>query len=157
MIPTSIILHCSDTEDGYGNSTPAIKKYHMDQLGFKDIGYHYLLERVAGRIIVQLGRSHYQEGAHCKAGGKNANSLGVCVVGKFDHEPPDPAIYGATTMFLAALCFTFGIHTASLYGHRDWELAKTCPGMCWDMDRTRADVERLLRREPSVTGLHLVL
>jgi N-acetylmuramoyl-L-alanine amidase len=161
MTPAYLILHCSDTEDGPGYSWDAIRRYHMASppqgRGWSDIGYHMGLERLGPHLVLVPGRRPDVEGSHCVAAGRNHDSLGLCVVGKFDDEPPSPETYSATVMVLAALAFAFRIPVNNVRGHREYEDAKTCPGLCWDLDRVRADVAALLSREPLVGVPHLVL
>jgi N-acetylmuramoyl-L-alanine amidase len=61
-----------------------IEEWHL-QRGFKSIGYHKVIEADGA---IKDGRSEEKMGAH--ALGANANSLGVCVVGNFEHEEPTP-------------------------------------------------------------------
>lgn len=160
MTPAYLILHCSDTEDGPGLSSPAIRRYHMETLGWRDVGYHYLLEGVGlaedKAYIVTPGRLPHVEGAHCKAGGRNGDSLGICVVGRFDHEPPTKQLFVATCRFLAQLAFVFGIPSHRVQGHREYESGKTCPGLSWPLDETRTLVARMLKAD-SEWGPHLRL
>ena len=160
MIPAYLILHCSDTEDGPGLSAPAIRRYHVETLGWREVGYHYLLESVGldddKAYIVTPGRRPSEDGAHCRAGGRNYDSLGVCVVGRFDHAPPSKPLFVATCRFLAQLAFTFGIPSHRVQGHREYESAKTCPGLAWPLDETRTLVSRMLQVE-SEWGPHLRL
>ncbi len=147
LLPTKIILHCSATRDTDAKSWEAIRKYHMNELGWDDIGYHYGLENVDGHIMCYRGRPWWDKGAHCKAEGRNHDSLGVCVVGKFDDEPPTPAVYRATLDVLKTLCAVFWIEAKNVYGHREFEDNKTCPGLQWDMDKTRLDLSLLVSRQ----------
>lgn len=68
-----IIVHCSATEGGNANS---IRDYHVNNLGWRDIGYHYVIDK-DGKI--EKGRSLHEVGAHCK--GENHDSIGICLVG----------------------------------------------------------------------------
>jgi len=137
MIPQNIILHCSATEDSDTASWDDIKRFHTEMRGWSDIGYHYGIERINGTLTLLRGRKPWTIGAHCRAGGRNRDSLGLCVVGNFDHEAPDPELFEATVGVLAQLCFTFHIYPTHVYGHNEFEDGKTCPGREWDMGKTR--------------------
>lgn len=150
MIPQSIILHCSATEDSETPSWEAIRRFHKDIRGWRDIGYHYGLEEYDGELVILRGRSPFDMGAHCVAAGRNRDSLGVCVVGEYDTEAPDEEKYLATVALLISLCFMFHIDPDNVYGHREFEMNKTCPGDMWDLDRLRDDIREGL---PEATGL----
>lgn len=143
LLPTKIILHCSATEDTEAKSWDAIRRYHMAERGWADIGYHYGIEVVGSDIMVYRGRPWWEKGAHCRADGRNHDSLGVCVVGKFDDEPPNPEIYNATLKVLRTICGLLWIDPDDVYGHREFESSKTCPGRAWDLDLLREDLRRV--------------
>jgi hypothetical protein len=181
VVPTRIIVHCSATADGRTYSWAAIRAYHRSwryqgntiteadakrliaagakgvEPPWSEIGYHGGIEDVAGRLILSQGRAPWLVGAHCAASGRNLDSVGLCVVGCYDQQPPSPTVYGATVAVLAAWCWHYRITPDRVSGHREWDDRKTCPGLCWDMDRLRADVALMLHREPAATGPTLVL
>ena len=142
LVPSKIILHCSATNDTDSLSWEAIRRYHVDRRGWKDIGYHYGIEYVDGGVHLLRGRPWFEKGAHCKAAGRNFDSLGVCTVGKFE-TPPPADIYQATVRVLSTLCYTFWVSPDDVYGHREFEKYKTCPGAGWDLDKLRADIRAL--------------
>jgi N-acetyl-anhydromuramyl-L-alanine amidase AmpD len=82
MTPAEIIVHHSAGEDGAAADTAAIRKYHTQTLGFLDVGYHALVERVGLEYEALLGRPWTMIGAH--ALGHNDRALGICFVGNTD-------------------------------------------------------------------------
>ena len=140
MIPKYIILHCSATEDTGTASWEAIRDFHMNMRGWRDIGYHYGIEEFGDELVLLRGRRPFDMGAHCRAAGRNRDSLGFCVVGDYDEEPPSEERYTAVVAVLASLCFMFGIDPDNVRGHREYEDNKTCPGLMWDLEKTRRDI-----------------
>jgi len=69
----TIIIHHSATESG---TVESIRRFHVGQRGWDDIGYHYLITPDG---IVHAGRDPERIGAHAK--GRNLNSLGICLIG----------------------------------------------------------------------------
>jgi len=141
-----IVLHCSDTEDGPRPNWEAIRRYHIEVNGWQDIGYHFVVERINGVVMVVQGRSPKFEGAHCAAQGRNRDTIGVCVVGDFDDNPPDEELYRKVVELLAFLCFTWHLPASSVRGHGELDPRKSCPGQQWDMDRTRAWLAETVQR-----------
>lgn len=76
---TEIIVHCSATREGVNQTVAQIRKYHVEQRGWSDIGYHYVVY-LDGTI--HEGRPLGKAGAHCT--GHNQNSIGVVYVGGLD-------------------------------------------------------------------------
>jgi N-acetylmuramoyl-L-alanine amidase len=150
MIPRYIIVHNSATADSGTASWEAIRRYHIEDRGWNDIGYHYGIEEYEGNLVFLRGRPPLTMGAHCRAGGRNRDSLGLCVVGEYDETPPDQERYGFTVTVLAGLCFTFAIPPSRVYGHREFESAKTCPGIQWDLDRLRHDIKVVIKHAPGL-------
>lgn len=69
----TVVVHHSATPRSV--TMVQIRKVHKEQRGFRDIGYHYVIE---GSGALQIGRELPQVGAHCPP---NAGRIGICVVG----------------------------------------------------------------------------
>ena len=135
-----IILHCSATRDSGTVSWNAIRHYHIVEREWDDIGYHFGIEKVDDKLIILRGRHPNTRGAHCRALGMNNKSIGVCVVGDYDVTAPDKYRMAVTIDFLAKLCFCFSIPARNIFGHREIDGRKTCPGLAWNLDTVRASV-----------------
>ena len=66
-----IIIHCSATREGQPVTVDDIRRFHVMQRGWRDIGYHYVVTLDG---MVHAGRPESQVGAHCL--GHNAHSIG---------------------------------------------------------------------------------
>ena len=148
MIPSYIIVHCSATRDSESRSWDAIKRWHVENNSWTDIGYHYGIEEYQGQIVLLRGREPWMMGAHCSAATRNYDSLGVCVVGEFDSMPMPTAKYKALLRLLRMLCIMFQIDPDCVKGHREYEPSKTCPGLMVDLIQLREDINaRLLHSD----------
>ena len=76
---TKIIIHCTATPEGRDVKIAEVKRWHVEERGWSDIGYHWLIE-LDGAI--RKGRPEHIQGAHAK--GYNSTSIGVCYVGGVD-------------------------------------------------------------------------
>ena len=76
-----IIVHCADTPEGRDVKTEEIKRWHTEERGWSDIGYHWVVELDGS---VHAGRDESINGAHCR--GHNSDSIGICYVGGADSE-----------------------------------------------------------------------
>lgn len=140
--PTRIIVHHSKTIDSGTVSWAAIRKFHVEQLGWLDTGYHAGVELVNGTYECFYGRPVTMRGAH--AAGANANSLGFCFVGDYDAASPEPAMLAAAARrVLAPWCAVYGIQTSAILPHSMFAL-KTCPGSMFVMDELRSMVQAAL-------------
>ena len=72
----SIVIHCSATKPTMDIGLNEIRKWHVKENGWRDVGYHYIVRRNGE---VELGRRHDDTGAH--AAGYNHKTIGVCMVG----------------------------------------------------------------------------
>ena len=123
-----ITLHHTDEHDGTRGRSDAevvraIQSYHRDNLGWADIGYHYLVGH-DGRVYE--GRALSAQGAH-SGGANNKSNLGVSVIGNFSGALPAPAQLAALRGFLADRQAAYRVGPAGLLGHRDLS-ATECPG-----------------------------
>lgn len=126
---THLVVHHSLTKDGKVPNIQAIRRYHTNNLGWKDVGYHFLIERVNGRCEAFLGRPLTMTGAHTKQQGMNNKAIGVMFTGNFDQEAPDEdlLVYGVRYV-VAPMLQTFPIPVERVHMHRDFALYKSCPG-----------------------------
>ena len=129
-----IIIHCSDTEDdGNKNDFRAIKRYHIEVNKWQDIGYHYVIEKdfnvigfAIGNYVIKQGRPEEEIGAHCR--GQNKDSIGICLVGKYDKKPPTEEALETIRLLVSRI--RAGLQrNIPIYFHRDFDGGKTCPGI----------------------------
>ncbi len=71
-----IIIHCAATKPSMDIGTDWIRRIHIQQKKWRDIGYHYVIRRNGA---VEDGRPVDQIGAHCE--GHNTGTIGICLVG----------------------------------------------------------------------------
>lgn len=100
-----------------------IERYHVEQLGWAAIGYHYLIGHDGA---VFEGRPLDWQGAHC-GGANNRHNIGVTVIGHFDQRLPDADQLATVQRTLDHLRSRHAIPLDECYGHRDWK-ATVCPG-----------------------------
>lgn len=129
MKPENIIIHHSLTKDTETVSWGAIRKYHVETLGWQDIGYHYGIENIGGRYEILVGRMATETGAHCSQDGMNNKSLGICLIGNFDNAAPDAAQLALLTKLVKSLMQVHGIPAANVFRHSQFATYKTCPGL----------------------------
>lgn len=123
-----IIVHCTATIEGVHWTVDDIRKWHMEQNHWDDIGYHYVIY-LDGSI--HKGRDEETVGAHCY--GYNAHSIGVCYVGGLEKgtkkakDTRTPQQKEALIRLLMELVCRYP--DAQILGHRDLANRK-CP--CFD-------------------------
>jgi N-acetylmuramoyl-L-alanine amidase len=143
-----IVIHCTATRPEWMAGRPLsdkvaeIRRWHMRDRGWADIGYHYLIDR-DGQVAT--GRPVERVGAH--VANRNTNTIGVSLLGGHGSATTDafetnytPEQDRALRTLLADLQRRFpAIRTIS--GH-NWYAAKACPGFDvtkW-LNRTQAPV-----------------
>lgn len=137
-----IVLHHSATPDGVVyRDFDAIKKGHLAK-GWRDIGYHWVVEMVDNKLVAIPGRAEWDVGAHCIP--RNNDGIGICCVGNFEIEVPSEDLY----TFVANLCKDImARHPIVEIGqHKDYD-ATACPGRHFNLERIRqlAEGESILQ------------
>ena len=72
----SIIIHCAATKKSMDIGYKEIREWHVDQNGWDDVGYHYIIRR-NGKL--EKARPEEYSGAHAPS--HNSRSIGICLVG----------------------------------------------------------------------------
>lgn len=119
-----IIVHCSATPEGRSHSLADFRKWHVDGNGWKDIGYHFIID-IDGSIYT--ARPLNQVGAHTI--GHNVDSIGVCYVGGVDADmnPKDTRTLEQKKSLDKLLMYLAYSFNAPISGHNDYTSAKACP------------------------------
>ena len=127
MTPSKVIIHHSATVDGTTFSWSAIKRYHVQTLGWLDIGYHAGVELVDDDYFTLFGRPWDMDGAHTQ--GQNGIALGLCFVGNYDLAPPPNEMLVFAARHLGRIMKDLGIPADVGHVHKHGDFApKTCPG-----------------------------
>jgi len=129
---SEVILHhtWSPTASQYRGiqTIKGIHNYHVNERGWSDIGYHYL---VAPNGAIWLGRPLSRDGGHVL--GRNSGTIGVSLILNGDVELPKDAQIAAVAALLGSLFSRFGIRAAENFipGKRGFHrhyADKSCPG-----------------------------
>ena len=128
-----IVIHCSATRRNWMQGATAdakvaeIKRWHTQDNGWSDIGYHYVIDR-DGRVIG--GRPVAKSGAHTR--GRNANTIGLCLIGGHGSSETDRFDEHFTSMqdralrkLIRSMQSEYG--RLGITGHNQYA-AKACPG-----------------------------
>ena len=127
-----IILHHSLTKDSKTVSWSAIRRYHVHQLNWSAIGYHYGIELVNDHYEILVGRMMNIIGAHTY--GYNDRSLGICFVGNFDIERPEDSMLMVGKNLVRSLLEVFNLEVSDVKGHRYFNTNKSCPGLKFPLE-----------------------
>ena len=128
-----IIVHCTATRPEWwatkstGQKVAEIRRWHVSERGWRDIGYHYLIDRNG---TIATGRPLEQIGAHTQ--GRNTGSIGIALFGGHGSAETDQfsdhftgAQDKALRDLIARLQTQFG--QLRISGHNEYA-AKACPG-----------------------------
>ena len=72
----TLVIHCSATPATMDIGVETIKKWHVDENGWDDVGYHYVIRRNG---TLEPARPEEYQGAHAVQ--VNDRSLGICLIG----------------------------------------------------------------------------
>jgi hypothetical protein len=124
---TTVVIHHSGDS---GTKDPReIQRKHMDEKGYDDVGYHYMVHPT-GRIYE--GRYLTFKGSHVEHA--NTGKIGILIMGDFEHQAWDfddddltPAQLTAAEALIRTLKAELGT-VSKLGGHRDYKPTTECPG-----------------------------
>lgn len=108
---------------------------------WRDVGYHYLIEKIGKRYFVIVGMPLHKKGIHCA--GKNSISYGICFVGNYDREEPKTAMLQvAAKRVIVPLMAISKLTVDDIHPHSKYA-KKSCPGKMFNLDTLRNIVKRL--------------
>ena len=118
-----IIIHCSATPENRNVLISEVKKWHVKERGWSDIGYHFVIELDGS---VRIGRPIERKGAHSR--GNNKDSIGVCYIGGVDSQmnSKDTRTECQKESLVNLLTDLKDTYGGTVYGHRDFS-KKDCP------------------------------
>lgn len=143
---THIVIHTSATRNKQTGeivdaSAASIRRYHIEEKGWSDIGYHFVV-RMDGKI--EEGRALKKAGAH--VAGFNAQTIGICLSGHGNFAAPTPEQLEAAIGLVCDLIDRFNLvdefekNPSRVLGHRECyaldgvpNTGKSCPGRKVDM------------------------
>lgn len=131
---TKVIVHCTDTPTGRKVSVKDIDLWHK-QRGFKAssnghiCGYHWV---VCIDGVIEMGRDEKDIGAHCE--NHNFDSIGICLVGRGEYTLEQ---YNALYFLLEDTLYSYDLKPKDVYGHYEFNEAKTCPMIKMDEIRSK--------------------
>jgi len=131
---TEIFIHCTATpSDWRPNDTSkqrleAIRQMHIKERGWRDIGYHWLIDRDGW---VMAGRAETEIGAH--VAGHNTGTIGISLFGGLTSQTHDKFSKNYTSAQEAALrnlIEQIKVRTdiKMIRGHNQVDSGKACPG-----------------------------
>lgn len=129
--PEYIVLHHSAAKGDF--DIAHVKSWHLER-GFSDVGYHYFIKNDG---TIQKGREEHVVGAHCRDGGMNRKSIGICLNGNCDEEPWNFEQIASLLKLVKDIRTRYAIPTEKVIGHWEAGANKTCPGKLIDMDTFR--------------------
>jgi len=130
MKPVIITIHCSATKNGETCDIDVIRKWHVEDRGWKDVGYHAIIQP-DGEI--QNGRPLNEIGAHVKSyniwdNGINVRGInvGICLIGTDKYSIDQ---FSALRYYIEGLNQLYGVGPANVYCHYELDHKKTCPNI----------------------------
>jgi N-acetylmuramoyl-L-alanine amidase len=129
----TLVIHCADTPKGVYFDIKDIYKWHVEERGWKDVGYHYVI-LLDGTI--QKGRKDSVSGAHVS--GNNSKSIGICYIGGANGEDTRTNEQKESLIRLIS-SLKRQYPKSNVLGHRDFKgVLKKCP--CFDAELEYKDL-----------------
>ena len=127
MYPTRITVHCTDTGNNEEHPAHEIRRYHVEEKQWSDIGYHYVIQP-SGEV--EDGRPLDQIGAHVggfNKVGKGIN-VGICLVGR---DRFSRAAFSSLDKLCRELMVRYDLNYWDIYCHYEYSSSKgkTCPNI----------------------------
>jgi N-acetyl-anhydromuramyl-L-alanine amidase AmpD len=154
----AIVVHTAAAPGNADSSAAALKRYHVEVKGWRDIGYQRVVTQTGNR---EQGRPFNDDASWdpweygAAVSGANDRTFNICCTGHGDLADFTHAQKNALIEECADACIQFGKTAEDVIGHREVHLKigapnphKTCPGKKISMEEIRDLVRaELLRRK----------
>lgn len=143
----NIAIHHSATTSG---SAEAFANYHVNELGWAGIGYHYVIDKDG-----TISWCHDLDVISYHVGNSNGGAIGICLVGDFRTETLGKAQREATIKLTQMLMKDLGLSVNDVLAHQEYPNYswKQCPA--FDMSEFKKDLKNdkkdVKHREANVT------
>lgn len=121
-----IVVHAADTKPSMDIGVEEIRKWHVEERKWSDIGYHFVIRRDGS---IEAGRPLDIPGAHVR--GFNSVSWGICMAGGMTEHGTSDCNFTKRQYFSLDILITELLDKApqaKAQGHRDFKgVVKTCP------------------------------
>ena len=109
------------------------------QTPWRKIGYNGGQEISGGIVVARYGRDLRDHGAHCSQENMNSRSIGWCVLGNYDKNPPSEKMWDFAVQVGKDVKIIYP--QIKILGHREVKgVSKSCPGTMFNMDQFRKEV-----------------
>lgn len=126
-----IVIHCSATWPSSKWDFEDLREYHVKDLGWYDVGYHFGIERngviARGRPPLAVAAGEFREGM-------NRRALHICMMGGLAEDKKTPennfteAQWKALRVLVEHAMHAYGVPPENVIGHRDIKgVKKDCP------------------------------
>ena len=139
----TIVVHCSATPPDAYIGAEEIRRWHVQERGWDDIGYHYVIRRNGD---VEKGRPLNIVGAHVL--NYNNTTIGICLIGGLkDSSSKTPEAnftysqYTSLVSLLTILQDTVLKKSMRVVGHRDLDKGKDCP--CFNVKELLGELKQM--------------
>jgi N-acetyl-anhydromuramyl-L-alanine amidase AmpD len=126
-----IVIHCSDSDVSTHDDISVIRKWHVQERGWKDVGYHYFITKSGD---IQLGRYEDVAGAHAQ--GFNSHSIGICLSGKKQFSERQ---FFMAARLISGLMLRYGLTLLDIVPHNQLNTGKSCPN--FDLSKIKKHIQ----------------
>ena len=124
----------------------SIRKRHVEELGFLDVGYHYLIGNGGGVSDGEVVVGRPIEMGATQSRGFNSKSISILLAGDFNSYYPSRKQWSALVGLVKKLMQDFSVVSDNVLGHREIypllgkEVERNCPGVKLCCDKLRKEI-----------------
>lgn len=127
-----IVIHHSAGKDYTLKDIGDVRRHHIKNNKWADIGYHGVIKLIGTEFEVLIGRPLHISGAHTP--GRNTDSIGFCFIGNYSLTVPSvEMIRKAVKYYIVPMMKAFDIPVENVLKHSEVNSTE-CPGKLFSWD-----------------------